>query len=91
VTSFDNGGVIPGPPTHARYHGVCPLDGYALVELEESTVTVDGEPVRLEGGWDHVIPPSELHNMSRAQQKIAAAHAFEAVAAAEQITQDEAQ
>lgn len=76
---FNAGGLVPGPHDGPRVwaRGVCPLDGYHLIEVE---------PDRFgDGGWEHVIPAAEIPRMSEAQARIAEAHAFEASAEAEQI------
>lgn len=85
---FNAGGLIPGPYDGPRVwaRGVCPLDGYHLIETEPFGVAVDGERVDLGGNWEHVIPPEEIPRMADAQARIAKAHGFEASAAAEQIT-----
>jgi hypothetical protein len=87
VTDFNPGGILPPGPENftVRAHGRCPLDGYHLIESDEITVQIDGEPVTVDGGWEHVIPASEIPTMGEALRRIADAHGFEASAEAEQI------
>jgi hypothetical protein len=86
VSDFDAGGVLPPAISDCRVHGRCPLDGYHLVEFDEVTVYVDGAPVNVEGGWEHVLPFRSPEEFAVARLRIAEAHAFEVLAAAEQIT-----
>lgn len=90
MSEYDAGGIIPGPADFtARARGSCPLDGYHLVETDPVTVWVDGVPVEAEGGWEHVVPASEIPSMGEALRRIAEAHAFEVSAAAEAIARGE--
>jgi hypothetical protein len=90
MPDYDAGGFIPGPDdVRVQAHGRCPLDGYHLVETDPVTVWVDGVPVEVEGGWEHVIPASEIPSMGEALRRIAEAHAFEVSAAAEAIARGE--
>lgn len=86
MTDYNAGGFLPGSSDFTvRAYGRCPLDGYHLIETDPITVQVDGEPVTVDGGWEHVIPASEIPAWSEALRRIADAHGFEASAEAEQI------
>lgn len=87
MSEYNDGGLIPGPHDFTIWsRGPCPLDGYLLIETEPTTVEIDGEIKEVEGGWEHVIPPSEIPTISEALRKIAEAHQFETTAEAEAIT-----
>lgn len=80
MPDFSTGGMLNGPTGIRAFHqGICPLDGYPLVRFESDHDFIPG-------GWEHIIPAAEARNGMAALQRIAEAHAFEAVAAAEQIT-----
>lgn len=87
MSDFDAGGILPPGPENfgIRAHGRCPLDGYPLIESDPITVQIDGEPVTVDGGWEHVIPAAEIPAWDEALRRIADAHGFEASAEAEQI------
>ena len=86
MTDYNAGGFLPGSDSFTvRAHGRCPLDGYQLIETDPITVQIDGEPVTVDGGWEHVIPASEIPTMGEALRRIADAHGFEASEEAEQI------
>ncbi|MFG2001706.1 hypothetical protein ACGFNU_21400 [Spirillospora sp. NPDC048911] len=86
MTNFDAGGILPGQYDFSvRTRGRCPLDGYQLIETDPVTVQIDGKPVEVDGGWEHVIPAAEIPTMTEALRKIADTHGFEASAEAEQI------
>jgi hypothetical protein len=86
VTAYNAGGVVRGMSSVGVVsHGRCPLDDYPLIEIDDMTVTVGGELISVEGGWDHLV---SLGDYEAGQQRIAEAHGFEASAAAEQIARD---
>ena len=85
MTDFNAGGLLPPGPENfgVRAQGRCPLDGYQMIETDPIMVQVDGEPIVVDGGWEHVIPPSEIPTWDEALRRIADAHGCEATAEAE--------
>jgi hypothetical protein len=80
VNDYNAGGIVRGPSgVRVTDQGVCPLDGYPIMHFKSDHDFI-------EGGWEHIIPAAEIRNAPAVLQRIAEAHAFEAVAAAEQIT-----
>lgn len=77
--TYSPGGIVGGgEPVQARSQGLCPLDGYPLVEFLDHPL--------VPGGWEHIIPANEINNRAVVLGRIAEAHAFETVAAAEQTS-----